>query len=98
MTTFETWDQKSERVRDGFAQPGEVWLTNSLVHPEDNAKNTRELEERYLENKYPDFVLRFDYEHVVDGFGDVYTGTEFSVRVSAVKGGEALAVYGRKKE
>ncbi len=90
-------EQKIAELRASFAQAGERWLINASIQPEEEA-NTREAREQQLRDSYGDHEeLRFDYDHVVAGWGKVYNGREFSEKFAAIKGGEHMAVYAKPK-
>jgi hypothetical protein len=90
-------EEAAATVRMAHAKPGEFFLTNDTIHPDEVGKSTRTGFERACLARHPELKLRFDYKHVVNGFGTEYSGREFAEKVSCVKSGEGVAVYAKPK-
>ena len=93
-------------LRAQYAQTEEVWLTNTswrahrMGGVEGRPKSREELQ-LAMEKAYPDANIRLDYEHVVLGDAQVYTGREVAEqldRLTPEELGESAAVYGKIKE
>lgn len=80
-----------------YALPGETWLTNSSARPYYKGESPEEIYAK-LRERYPNFDLRFDQEHIVFGMGVVIgTSDKANEYLKSDPRDLQFAVYGKLK-
>lgn len=82
-----------------YAKPGEVHITNGTIR-DDEKINTAKAYESEMRALYPDYELRFDYEHIVYAQTEVLNSIEFGFKTTNLPRGHArgVSVYGKLKK
>lgn len=88
--------KRAAEARALFVEPGETWLTNDKIRPYYNDESLEDVKEK-LRDSYPGQDLRFDFVHIVDGFGEVRTTDELNIFLNEDRGQINFAVYGKPK-
>jgi|SRR3989338_10085694 len=100
MDQMKSYDELIAEAQAQLIKAGEIVVSNELTKPGENREAAEQRLRAYFLDSARGYNLRevrFDWDHVVDGFGVTYSGKEFARKVAVIKDTIGCSVIGIKK-